>query len=147
MKTVVHRYRTSCYSVGQPPGFCDFVRGTSALYQLSRMFDFKLIVDFSCHPLKDFIKPSGESVPPPGTQIFESFNNDMPRLVPFIQLMTDNNTYCVMSHNFPNGYPYGGIDLETKLFVRNSVLPRDNIREAINDLKKKLDINNDTAVL
>jgi hypothetical protein len=151
MKTVVvHRYTTSCYSVAQPPGFCDFLRGTCALHQLSKMMNFKLIVDFSCHPLKDFIIPLSDTVPPKDSYVFESFNTCMLDM-PYLSTIKDGETCCVNCNNYPDGYRptgfQGGIDQETKQFVKKSIQPKDNVKILISNLKSSLGINEKTATL
>lgn len=115
--------------------------------------NFKLLVDFSCHPLKDCILPSDgapDVVPPKDAKVFESFNQDTPLLVPFLAIKTAE-IRCVNCHNFPNGYHpvgfQGGLEQETKDFVKKSILPNDITSRKLLDLRTSLGINENTAVL
>lgn len=48
---VVHKYKSRCDTVGQPPGLGDFLQGTASLHMLSLIHGFKLRLDVSDHPL------------------------------------------------------------------------------------------------
>lgn len=54
-KICIHTYLTKCKTVKQPPGFADFIRGTIALYNISKEYGYKLYIDNS-HPLFKYIK-------------------------------------------------------------------------------------------
>lgn len=49
-KTVIHNYLSYCKTNPQPPGFGDFIRGTIALYELSKIYNYELLIDNS-HPI------------------------------------------------------------------------------------------------
>ena len=53
---VVHVYKSSYASVGQPPGFADFILGTISLHHLSTRYSFQLRLDLSDHPLAKCLK-------------------------------------------------------------------------------------------
>lgn len=53
----VHKYLTKCKTNPQPPGFGDFLRGTVALYDMSRMYSFEMYLD-SQHPIFQYLKPN-----------------------------------------------------------------------------------------
>jgi hypothetical protein len=55
-KKVVHVYKTSYDSVGQPPGFGDFILGSISLHHLALELDFELYLDFRHHPLYSSIQ-------------------------------------------------------------------------------------------
>jgi len=56
MNLCIHRYLTKCLTNPQPPGFADFIRGTKALYILSKKFNYKLLIDYNIHPLFKYFK-------------------------------------------------------------------------------------------
>lgn len=59
MNTVIHRYlqetHINNHIGGQPPGFADFLRGTIALYQYARKYNYSLKFDIDSHPIFKFL--------------------------------------------------------------------------------------------
>ena len=61
MKTVIQVYKI-CYNnvvtddTQNFHGIGDFFRSTLGLYNLSKIYNFKLIVDFSLHPIQNFLE-------------------------------------------------------------------------------------------
>jgi hypothetical protein len=56
-KECIHKYLTTCKTNPQPPGLADFLRGTIALYNFSKLYDYNLFIDNS-HPLFSYLKPN-----------------------------------------------------------------------------------------
>ena len=61
MKTVIQVYKIGYNNVVTDDtqnfhGIGDFFRSTLGLYNLSKIYDFKLIVDFSLHPIQNFLE-------------------------------------------------------------------------------------------
>ena len=50
-----HKYLTHCITNPQPPGFADFLRGTITLYNLSKKYNYDLIID-SEHKVFSYLK-------------------------------------------------------------------------------------------
>lgn len=71
---IIHTYSLKTSTVKQPPGFGDFLRGSIALYQLSKKFPFDLKIDFSNHPLGSYI--DGEKYDINSEKIYEYFNTN-----------------------------------------------------------------------
>ena len=55
---VIHSYLPNCKTNPQPPGFADFLRGSIALYQYSKKYDYDFYFDKDIHPLFKYLKPS-----------------------------------------------------------------------------------------
>ena len=55
MPHLVHRYMTKTFTNPQPPGFADFLRGTIALYQYSKQYNYKMKIDINSHPVFQFL--------------------------------------------------------------------------------------------
>ena len=54
-KKCIHKYLNVCKTNPQPPGLADFLRGTIALYNFSKIYNYKLLIDCN-HPLFNFLK-------------------------------------------------------------------------------------------
>ena len=54
-KECIHKYLTKCTNNPQPPGFADFLRGTIALYNMSKEYGYKLYIDGE-HPIYKYLK-------------------------------------------------------------------------------------------
>jgi len=88
MKTVVHRYLTQAKTTVQPPGFADFLRGTIAVYQFSKQYNYTLKIDIDSHPIFKLLDiPSEFAVKvDPSEDTLELFPteinyNDMPTII------------------------------------------------------------------
>jgi hypothetical protein len=51
----IHSYLTKCKDNKLPPGFGDFLRGTIALYNYSKEYNYKLFINSLSHPLFKFL--------------------------------------------------------------------------------------------
>lgn len=100
--TVVHSYRPRCQSVSQPPGFGDFLRGSISLHQLSIKYGFNLHLDFSSHPLSDFIKHCGEADNRNDLDVHEFFNQRNGELESFLVGQSGKGTIKVITHAVPH---------------------------------------------
>lgn len=69
-KICIHTYLTKCKGDVQPPGFADYLRGTIALYKLSKEYGYKLLLDNS-HPIFKYIEPTSSHVRSTSTDIIE----------------------------------------------------------------------------
>ena len=61
-KQCIHHYLTKCVTNPQPPCFADFLRGTIALYNFSKEYGYKLLLDGSEHPLFHFLKKNNNII-------------------------------------------------------------------------------------
>jgi len=51
MPDVIHRYLLKCKTNPNPPGLADFLRGTIALYQYAKQYNYILKFDMASHPI------------------------------------------------------------------------------------------------
>jgi hypothetical protein len=54
-KVSIHKYLVQCKTNPQPPGFADYLRGTVAMYNISKQYGYKLLLD-NTHPLFKYIR-------------------------------------------------------------------------------------------
>jgi len=50
----IHKYLTKCKTLPQPPGWGDFLRGTIALYNYAKLYNYTFYIDASSHPIFNF---------------------------------------------------------------------------------------------
>jgi hypothetical protein len=93
-KQCVHKYLTKCSTNSQPPGFSDFLRGTIALYNFSKMYNYKLFIDCQ-HPLFNFLKPNKNI-------IYSNINSKVDELIPPLSY---EDIYLKLNDNFNSGKP------------------------------------------
>lgn len=52
----VHNYLRKCETGSMPPGLVDFLRGTVALFNYSKKYNYKLLINHSIHPVFKYFK-------------------------------------------------------------------------------------------
>jgi len=116
---VIHTYQSRCNSVVQPPGFGDFLRGSVALFQLSRKYRFELRLDFTTHPLGAFLRQY-DHIPNIGNEkVHEFFNAKNCELEPCLATLSDAQVFFVMTHAVPTE----PIDDECRNFILERLRP------------------------
>jgi len=90
----VHKYLTKCATNPQPPGFADFLRGTIALYNFSKKYNYQLFLDGS-HPVFTCLK-SNKNIILTNLNIHE-----------FLPSMTYNHIYIGLDTMFDKGRSFG----------------------------------------
>lgn len=102
-KICIHKYLQKCNTNPQPPGFADYLRGTIALYNLSKKYDYSLFISDD-HPLFQFIRKNKnivsshsqeiiELLPPLNySVIYKNLNN----------LFDNGSSFTVMTNSFYN---------------------------------------------
>jgi len=141
MPVCIHKYLTSCKTNPQSPGFADFLRGTIALYNLSKVYHFKLGIDNS-HALFQYLKsnenmislnpsfPVIEVLPPLSYEdIYQNLEN----------IFKNNKSFCTMTNSmytFVNGKHenFGYISEDCQLFLRNMLCPSFELEKRINEI-------------
>jgi hypothetical protein len=97
-KKCIHNYLTKCSNNNQPPGFADFLRGTIALYNFSKTYDYKLFINGE-HPLFKYLKPNKNII----------YNNDNYITEEFIPPLSYNNIYIKLNDVFKSGRSFTAI--------------------------------------
>jgi hypothetical protein len=62
MPHVVHVYLKNCKTNPQPPGLADFLRGTIAIYNYAKKYNFKFYVDYDSNPLFKYLTYNGNYI-------------------------------------------------------------------------------------
>lgn len=110
-------------------GLGDIIRGAISMFQLSKKYDFQLIIDFQHHSLSRFLK----SEPYEYTNlILENKDN-----IPFIE---DNEIETYLQNNsnevsylFTNCHLRGEITEECKEFIKNILTPNEEFQKYIDE--------------
>lgn len=134
MYTLIHTYRTLCRTVAQPPGFGDFLRGSAALYQLSKKYGFNLKIDFSHHPLSRYLKQSDFVEFDNDAEVHEFFNNNNAALEPFLGTLPDDCQCLVTTHLVP----IFEIDEGCRQFLKTALSPTTCLKVTLKDILQQI---------
>jgi len=137
-KTVIHNYLSYCKTNPQPPGFGDFIRGTIALYELSKIYNYELLIDNS-HPIFKLLvsdkivenKWTGEVyefLPPTSyediyTQLEIIFKKD--------------ESFSLLTNSFYKNE----ITDDCKAFLKDILTPNDELNEKIDTVYQTMNLN------
>ena len=142
---VVHKYlqKTSVNSKigGQPPGFADYLRGTMALYQYCKKYNYILKFDKICHPIFKYLSI------PPNLITTKQYSHTFELLPPYgYQEMP-----CILDAMFGSGADFSiltncfyneSVDLiDTYSFIKSFLVPSDIIKKQIVNIKQELNID------
>jgi hypothetical protein len=156
-KICIHKYLTKCSSNPQPPGFADFLRGTIALYNFSKKYDYNLLVDGK-HLLFNFLKPNKNIIKSNQNIITEEFI--CPQSYEDIYLKLDNRfqsgeSLSIMTNSFYSFsgekiVNFGEITEDCRLYIKDILSPtiqvEDMIKYVFNEVYK-IDMNQDFKVI
>ena len=143
MKTVVHRYLTRAKTTVQPPGFADFIRGTIAVYQYSKQYNYTLKFDIDSHPIFKLLDiPSDLTVKvDPSEDTLELFPtqidyNNMPGIIEsMFKKNVDFNIYT-------NAFYKDRVDMSDEYnFIKLLLNPSIELQSHINTIKNSIDID------
>lgn len=149
-KICIHKYLTSCKTNPQPPGLGDFIRGTIALFNYSKLYNYDLYIDNSHELFSNLLK---------NNKLIESTMNETIELLPPLsydeincemnKLFLKNESFCIMTNSFysKNSYGHlnnwGEISNECKFFLRELFTPNYETNIYLNNILKDLNINID----
>jgi hypothetical protein len=99
MNIVIHSYTNKCKTVSIPPGLADFLRGTMFLFQETKTHsNMDLVVDFSSHPIHQYIEPLKKNTSSPykelieqDLEILECFHKDSYKVLDIVNLTNTKN--------------------------------------------------------
>lgn len=137
-RVCIHTYLNVCKTIIQSPGLADFLRGTITLFNLSKLYNYKLLIDNS-HPMFSYIKPNKylisnnifpetiEILPPKSYE--EIYNN-------LNSLFRTNTSFSVLTNSFYTIYDnrlinFGNISEECRMFLQELLQPTIDIEEKI----------------
>ena len=112
-------------------GLGDILRGTMSMFQLSKKYDFQLIVDIQLHPVSKYLHIKGNEY---SNYVLQNANN-IPFIYPedieqFIK-NNDEDVCCLLT----NSHLIDEVTQECKDFIKNILTPNDEFAKYINDLK------------
>ena len=118
-------------------GLGDVVRGTMSMFQLSKKYHFRLIVDIQLHPISkflkfnnsefsDLIKKNEKNIPFFYPEEIENFVKNDPREINFL---------------FTNNHLIESVNQECKDFIKNILLPKDEFANYIQNFLQFENIN------
>lgn len=126
----VHKYFTVCKTNPQPPGFGDFLRGTIALFNFSKKYNFNLLIHYN-HPIFQFLEPIHKNN-------YDYISTDVIELLPPLsydqiynyseQLFINGTSFIIMTNSFytkddnNNLINYGKITEECREFLIHNIL-------------------------
>ena len=132
---LIHSYKTKKYGMG----FGDFIRGSISCYQLCKIFNIPLVVDFKHHPIGKWIECPKVLFEYESSQILDL--QDIRRFtVPClkymlikkfkdIKLLRKKNAYI-----YTNVWPRFPLSIEEKDFIKSFLIPNDELVSEINRL-------------
>jgi len=156
-KKCIHKYLTKCSTNPQPPGFADFLRGTIALHNFSKKYEYQLFID-GTHPLFNFLKPNKNiiySSPDSETKEFLpplSYNDIYIKLN---NLFTSGLSFSLITNSFYNLQKgklsnFGEISEECANYIKDILSPSIEVENKITFVFSqvyKIDINDSFKVI
>ena len=142
-KYCIHNYLTQCKTNPQPPGFGDFLRGTIALYNYSKKYNFDLFIDDS-HPIFTYLNKNKSKY-----MISNNTYETMELLPPFSyeeifcklnDIFIQNQSFSILTNSFYTINDegklsnYGKITEHCKQFLKEILTPSDEIENKIQDI-------------
>ena len=136
-KTVVHVFTQSVTNlktdnVNNFWGLGDIIRGTIALFQLSKKHDFRLIVDIQLHPISKYFKYNTHEY----SEYIQKNKDNIPFIYPdtlekYIEQSNDTVLFLLTNDNFHNE-----ITNECKNFIKELLTPNLEFEQFIQDVIK-----------
>ena len=118
-------------------GVGDAIRGTIHLFQLSKKFNFRLIVDIQLHPISKFLRKIEHEY----SDLIQNNNNIIDFIIPgHIErhvtdyLKNNNDILCI----FGNGFYTEEVTDECREFIKNILTPNEKFKGYILDKMKEI---------
>lgn len=133
MPIVIHKLLLTCNTVPYPPGFADYLRGTIALYQLSKVCGFELKIDISEHPISNYLLNDTINI---NISTTEFFNCPITNIAEHI-LKYNNDTYISIETNC---FPIETVSKDDIEFIKKNIKPNSILQAGIDDIINRLNI-------
>lgn len=145
MKTVIHKFSPKSKNETYAPGLADFFKGSIALYQYSKIYIFKLYIDFSEHPLYNFLEKN-ECPTDTGftSETFELFNTTPPFLKARLQSALQEYDTVLIKCNLDYEQQPSNDDIQ---FIRHNFRPLPSVLERISSLKSELGLTEEYTTI
>jgi len=140
MRTVIHTWKQKCANIQDPNsywGFGDIIRGTIALYQLSKKIGFIPLVDIRLHPISEFLQHSNSSE-------HDQYVIENQMYIPFIQSgyleqyilsLHENDVILLLTNEICN---IDEIDQDCIDFIKSILRPKPEFSEYVESIIRKL---------
>ena len=146
-----HKYLTVCKTDYLSPGFGDWLRGTVALWELCKKYDFELCIDKDIHPIFSYLEENASLIsdPLPDREVEECYYpTPYDKIDEMLHsLFQKKETFSVLTNglyvpifNGINDY-YGPITEECKLWLRNVLTPNQYLQGYIDCVYSILNID------
>jgi len=136
-KSCVHKYLTLCKTNPQSPGLADFLRGTIALYNFSKLYDYKLFIECS-HPMFNYLKPNKNFIVDGSSNVIEflpplSYPDIYNKLTTEFEKGSSFSTITNSFYNLQNDCltNFGFISDECRQYMQDILSPSEEINKKI----------------
>lgn len=128
MKTVIQVYKNGYNNVVTDDsqnfhGIGDFFRSTLGIYNLSKIYNFNLIVDFSLHPIQNFLEYNEHEY----SNIVKEKQNSIPLITgneSIMEYINNNNEEITVFFGWVNPDVYNTpITIDSQIFMKNLLKP------------------------
>lgn len=138
-KTCIHKYLTVCATNPQPPGFADYLRGTFALYNFSKKYGYKLLID-GTHPIFKCLRKNKNII----------YSNNDSKTEEFLPPLSYNDIYTRLEDRFKTGSSFsvmtnsfynlnngsltnfGSISEDCALYMKDILSPTEEVIDKLN---------------
>ena len=142
-KQCTHKYLKKCATNPQPPGIADFLRGSIALYKLSKKYGYKFYMDDE-HPIFNFLKQNTHIIHNTTNSITEEYLPPMSYDDIYIELeklFQSGRTFSVMTnsfYNYQNGLltNFGAISNDCSEFFKDLLSPSIEVENTLESVFK-----------
>jgi hypothetical protein len=151
-KICIHKYLSKRKTNEQPPGLADFIRGSIALFNYSKKYNYDFCFDDS-HPIFDNLLKNNhiikntifddtiEILPPKSYEQIDTEIN---------ALFSQNKSFCVMTNAFytkndnGNMENFGEMSYECKKFLKQIFTPNQTTNNYLKDVYKTLNLDSNS---
>jgi hypothetical protein len=141
-KICIHNYLKECETIG-PPGLTDFLRGTISLYEYSKLYNYKLYINRSIHPVFKYFKECEYYIHDTESSncTFELLSQANPLFIDHIlkKMFQTGASFSVITNCLLNT----NISADCREFLLKILEPSELIKYKYIDIMNKLHINRD----
>ena len=147
----IHSYVTKREDNKLAPGFGDFLRGTIALYYLTKKYNYKLYIDSQSHPLFEFLKENPHFIKANSKAVIDFTPNSMPISYEKIEESLINKLESKESFScLTNSYytrvgdalgNWGPITEDCAAFMKQILQPNDCLKKQIFNAYKEMNLD------
>ena len=143
MKTIIQVYTNSYINSGinEFHGIGDFIRSTLGMYNLSKIFHFNLIVDFSLHPINIFLEKNEHIY----SNIIEENKNNIQLIIHeynILNFIQESNEEVLIFYGwFDLGVYNTPMTQESEIFMKNILIPNDIMKSYIEKKRREIPFN------